>query len=90
MILPKGKRRFSLTLPIVGYALLDVAGMVAFAVGLAYLAGKEPLFFRNFPSSMGEAILSTLAGLGLMLWAAAQILRETLKQVSPQDSTAQQ
>ena len=37
MILPQGKRRFSLTLPIVGFALLDVAGMVAFAVGLAYL-----------------------------------------------------
>jgi len=89
MILPKGKRRFSLTLPIAGYAVLDVTGMVAFAVGLAYLSGKEPLFFHNFPSTTGEAVLSTIAGLGLMLWAAAQILRETLKQVPTQDSTEQ-
>ena len=90
MILPQGKRRFSLTLPILGYALLDVAGMVAFAVGLAYLAGKAPLFFRNFPTTTGEALLSTIAGLGLMLWAAARILRETLNQVPTQDSTEQQ
>ncbi|HET7776510.1 MAG TPA: hypothetical protein VFK74_09090 [Azospira sp.] len=89
MILPQGKRRFSLTLPILGYALLDVVGMVAFAVGLAYLAGKEPLFFRSFPSTLGEAVLSTVAGLGLMLWAAAQVLRETLKQVPEKKTTEQ-
>ena len=89
MILPQGKKRFSMTLPMFGYALLDVVGMVAFAVGLAHLAGKGPLFFNNFPSTTGEAVLSAIAGLGLMLWSAAKILGETLKQVPEKDSTDQ-
>lgn len=88
MILPRGKRRFSLTLPIAGYALVDVAGMVAFAIGLAHLTGQEPLFFRSFPGNFPEALLSTAAGLGVMLWAAAQILRETLKQVPSQEESS--
>ena len=67
-----------LTLKILLYAIFDVAGMLMFATGAMWLAQGQALFFREFPSSMAEAIAATLAGLLLMFWAAAQILRELL------------
>ena len=72
--------RPQLTLPILGYALFDVAGMVVFATGAAWFSSGKPLFLGNFPSNALEALLATLAGIALMLWAAAQILREMLKE----------
>ena len=72
--------RPQLTLPILGYALFDVAGMLVFATGAAWFSTGKPLFLGNFPTNAIEALLATLAGIALMLWAAAQILREMLKQ----------
>jgi hypothetical protein len=52
--------------------------MVLFATGAMWLAQGQMLFFREFPGSMAQAIAATLAGLLLMFWAAAQILREMI------------
>ena len=71
-------QRPRLTLKILLYAIFDVAGMALFATGAMWLAQRQALFIRAFPTSMAEAVAATLAGLLLMFWAAAQILRELL------------
>jgi hypothetical protein len=68
-----------LTLKILLYALLDVAGMVLFASGALWLTQKQSLFVNGFPASLAEAVVATLVGLLLMFWAAAKILRELIK-----------
>ena len=71
-------QRPQLTFKILFYAAFDVAGMVLFATGAMWLARKQALFIEGFPTSTMEAIAATLSGLLLMLWAAAQIMRELL------------
>lgn len=66
------------------YALFDVAGMLVFSSGAVWLAKGQQLFLGDFPSSTAEAVLVCLAGAALMLWAAARILRELLKQPARQ------
>lgn len=80
----RNHQRPRLTLKILFYASFDVAGMVLFATGALWLAQRQPLFIQGFPESMAEAVAATVAGLLLMLWAAAQILRELL--VRPADN----
>lgn len=72
--------RPQLTLMVVFYALFDVAGMLVFASGAMWLAKGTPLFLGAFPGTLLEAILCSVAGLAVMLWAAASILRELMKQ----------
>ena len=72
-------RRPQLTLKIVAYALFDVAGMVSLATGALWLARGQTLFIAGFPSSIAEALAAEVGGLALMLWAAAQILRELMQ-----------
>lgn len=72
-----------LTLKIVYYALFDVAGMLLFASGLMWLLREESLFSRSFPASTAEAAVATVGGIALMLWAAARILRELIRQPAP-------
>lgn len=62
------------------YALFDVLGMVVFATGASWFKTGKPLFIPNFPTNTFEAIVTALAGAALMIWAAAQVLREMLKQ----------
>ncbi len=69
-------QRPQLTLKILFYAAFDVAGMLAFATGALWLVRKQALLVEGFPTSTAEAVILTLAGLLLMLWAAAQIMRE--------------
>lgn len=76
-------QRPRLTLKILLYAVLDIAGMVLFATGALWLAQGQSLFISNFPTSTAEAVAATIAGLLLMLWAASRILRELL--VRPAD-----
>ena len=71
-------QRPRLTLKILLYAVFDVAGMVLFATGVLWLAQGQSLFVSGFPTSRAEAIMATIAGLVLMLWAASRILRELL------------
>ena len=68
-------QRPRLTLKVLFYAIFDVVGMIAFATGATWLARGQTLFFRDFPSGTAQAVLVLLAGIALMLWAAAQIVR---------------
>jgi hypothetical protein len=68
-----------LTLKIFLYALVDVVGMASLATGAVWLARGQTLFIIGFPTSMAEALLALVFGLALMLWAAAQILRELIQ-----------
>lgn len=61
------------------YAIFDVVGMVFFATGAVWFARGQSLFIANFPSTMVQALVAIVGGLLLMLWAAAQILRELIK-----------
>ncbi len=60
------------------YAIFDVVGMVFFATGVMWFSKGQTLFISNFPTNLTEALLALVGGLLLMLWAAAQILRELL------------
>ena len=79
-------QRPQLTLKIMLYAILDVAGMVFFATGALWLTKGQSLFVAGFPSSTAEAIAATVGGLVVMLWSAAQILRELMTQPSKMSS----
>ena len=72
------RSRPQLTLKILLYALFDVAGMISLATGALWLARGQSLFIAGFPTSMTQALAALIGGLALMLWAAAQILRELM------------
>ena len=74
---PAGRPR--LTLKILGYAVFDMVGMIALATGAVWLARGQSLFIAGFPTSMAQALLALAVGLALMVWAAAQILRELIQ-----------
>ena len=76
-LLPSGRPR--LTLRILGYAVFDMAGMIALATGALWLARGQTLFIAGFPTNLAEALAALIGGLALMLWAAAQILRELMR-----------
>ena len=71
--------RPQLTLKIMLYAAFDVLGIILFATGVMWLTRGQELFVRGFPSSTWQAVAATLIGLALMIWAAAQILRQLLQ-----------
>lgn len=77
---PQRPPRPKLTGTILKYALLDIVGMVLLAIGLAWFAQGPGAFFKTFPSTTGEAIVLTAAGVVLMAHAAARILREVMRQ----------
>ncbi len=77
----KPKRpRPHLTWLLVLYGLIDAAGMVVLAIGGFYFSAGPGAIFKNFPSSTSEAIGTIILGAAIMLWAAARILREVIKQ----------
>lgn len=79
--LKKPKRpRPHLTLALVLFGLIDAAGMVVLAIGGFYFSAGPGAVFKEFPSSKAEAIATIILGAGIMLWAAARILREVIKQ----------
>ncbi len=80
-------QRPQLTLKVLFYAVFDVLGMLIFASGATWLANGQALFVANIPGSTFEALLFSAAGIALMTWAAAQILRELLKR--PPENTQQ-
>ena len=69
-------QRPQVTLKVMCYALLDAVGMLVFASGLMWLARHETLFIPGFPTGTGTAVLTVVAGIALMVWSAARILRE--------------
>lgn len=71
-------QRSRLTPSVLLYALLDVFGMLILASGAMWLARGETLFIPGFPTSTATALITVLAGIALMVWAVAGILRELI------------
>ena len=71
------------------YAVFDVAGMLMFATGAMWLARRQALFIPDFPVNMTEAIVVSVGGLLMMLWAASQILREMITRPASQSNKGQ-
>jgi len=75
----QSSQRPRLTLKILFYAIFDVVGMVLFASGAMWLAREQALLFADFPANGVQAVIFTVVGLGMMFWAAAQMLRALLR-----------
>ena len=78
------RQRPRLTLAILLFAVVDIAGMLLLATGVMWFAHGTPLFLPDFPTNAISAAASAIIGLLLMLWAAARILREVTKQINQQ------
>lgn len=70
------RQRPPVTLKVMFYALLDATGMLIFASGLMWLVRQQTLFIPDFPTSTASAVVTVAAGIALMVWSAARILRE--------------
>lgn len=77
---PQRGPRPQLSMAIVKYALLDVVGMVLFALGVAFFARGPGAFFAGVPGNAAEAAVLTGGGIFLMGFAAMRILREIMQQ----------
>lgn len=86
---PQRAPRPQLTLAILKYAVLDVLGMLVFALGFAYLTRGAGVFFPRFPGSTLEALLLTGGGGMLMFWAGTRILREIARQHTAGEQAAE-
>ena len=84
-MLKRKKRPFKPTPRTLLFALLDVAGMIVLAAGAAFLARGGPVFNPTFPSNSGEAVACVIVGLAVMLFAAAQIVKEMVKQLPAEE-----
>ena len=76
----KPRAKPELTLRIFLWGLVDVAGMLPMSIGLAHFIYGPGKVFKTFPASGVEAAVALIAGLGLMIFATGNILREMLKQ----------
>ncbi len=74
-----------MTLKVMFFALLDGAGIIVLSSGAMWLVRSQTLFIPDFPTSTPTALLTVVAGIALMLWATAQMLRELIKH-SPDDA----
>ncbi|MFZ2268382.1 MAG: hypothetical protein WAV95_12485 [Azonexus sp.] len=72
--------RPNLTGPIFGFALLDVFGLSCVGIGASWFAAGKGAILSNFPNSAGEAVVCTVGGIVVMIWAVGRILREIAKQ----------
>ncbi|MEF8700349.1 MAG: hypothetical protein V5B32_12850 [Candidatus Accumulibacter sp. UW26] len=70
------RQRPRVTLKVMFYALIDAIGMLVFGSGLMWLVRQETLFIPGFPTGTASALITVVAGIALMLWSAARILRE--------------
>ncbi|GAA5179820.1 hypothetical protein GCM10025771_22880 [Niveibacterium umoris] len=86
-MLSRPKRRVRPTPTIMMWALVDVAGVLALALGAGYLAHGRGFFFDSVPASTTEALLLTFGGLATIVVAAIKMLAEVLKQM-PQEPPA--
>ncbi len=73
------RQRPRLTLKLLFYAALDVVGMVLFASGAMWLVHEQALIFAGFPANGIQASISLVLGVGVMLWAGAQMLRQLMR-----------
>lgn len=82
MSLLKKKPRIkpTLTLRIFLFGLVDVVGMLLMSVGAVHFLYGPGKVFATFPANTVEAIVTLAIGIGIMIYAAGNILREMLKQ----------
>ncbi len=76
----KPKIKPQLTGRIFLWGLVDVVGMALFSVGLVYFLHGPGTLFKSFPATGGEAVVTFVVGVGIMIYAAGNILREMMKQ----------
>ncbi len=88
-MLNRPKRRVRPTPTIMMWALVDVAGVLALALGAGYLVHGPGFFFNNVPGSSLQALVFTFGGLATILIAAVKMLAEVLKQMPQDGSTTQ-
>jgi len=81
------RRRIRPTPTIMMWALVDVAGVLALALGAGYLAHGQGFFFNNVPGSTLQALVFTFGGLATILIAAVKMLAEVFKQM-PRDASS--
>ena len=62
------------------YALVDVFGLSCVGIGASWFAAGKGAILTNFPTSAAEAVVCTVGGAVIMIWAVARILREISKQ----------
>lgn len=78
-----------LTLPLLGYALADILGLVLISLGGTWFINGRPLLFA-FPDSTLTAGLSIGAGFVVMLWAVARLMvtmaSQTMREPNPKHS----
>jgi hypothetical protein len=74
------RARLRPTLRLLAFFAVDMVGLYLFAAGLVFLARGESILGRTLPSSTAEAVVALVAGLAVMVWAAAHMLRESLRQ----------
>ncbi len=82
MSLLKKKKRVkpTLTLRIFLFGLVDVVGMVLMSLGAVFFFYGPGKVFQTFPATTGEAVVTLAVGVGIMIYAAGNILREMMKQ----------
>lgn len=86
LVSKRRRRHIRPTPKILLYFAIDMAGLFTFGTGAMYLTrGKAALGGGTFPSTTAEAAVCTLAGIVVMFWGAAHMLREMAKQV-PDDA----
>jgi len=72
-------RRASFTPRMIPFLALDALGMLLCGAGLLFLF-KGVALFGTIPASTAEAVLTLMAGLAMMVYAVAGILREMIAQ----------
>ncbi len=88
MSLRKKRVKPRLTARIFLWGLVDVVGMLAMSLGLVHFIYGPGKIFASFPATGGEAAAALAVGVGIMIWAAGNILRELLKQPHLMDEDA--
>jgi hypothetical protein len=63
---------------LLGYAALDLVGVLVLVAGLVPLIDGMPLF--SFPATTGEALFCVIAGTVLIGFAAVRMVREVTRQ----------
>jgi hypothetical protein len=82
MSLLKNKKRIkpTLTLRIFLFGLIDVVGMLLMSLGAVFFIYGPGKVFQTFPATTSEAAVTLAIGIGIMIYAAGNILREMMKQ----------
>ncbi len=68
------------------YGMADVFGLTCVGIGASWFAAGKGAILANFPTSTAEAVVCTIGGTAIMIWAVSRILREIAKQSAEMDA----